>query len=55
MKKLVLLTTAMVLSLGVAQADVYVNGYYKKNGTYVKQHYRTNRDGYKYNNYSYGK
>lgn len=36
----------------VCLADVYVNGYYKQNGTYVQPHYRSNPDGYSYNNYS---
>lgn len=34
-------------------ADVYVNGYYRKNGTYVQPHYRSNPDGNPYNNWSY--
>ena len=36
----------------VCIADVYVNGYYRKDGTYVQPHYRSNPDGYRYNNYS---
>ena len=36
-----------------AQSQVYVNGYYKSNGTYVKPHYRTSPDSSPYNNYSY--
>ena len=36
----------------VCFADVYVNGYYRSNGTYVQPHYRSNPDGYSYNNYS---
>ena len=31
----------------------YVNGYYRSNGTYVRGHYKTSPDQYKYNNYSY--
>lgn len=31
---------------------VYVKGYYRKDGTYVKGHYRTAPDGNPYNNYS---
>jgi hypothetical protein len=30
----------------------YVKGYYRKNGTYVSGHYRTNRDNSFWNNYS---
>lgn len=55
MKKTILGIIAIAMLSITAQADVYVNGYYKDNGTYVKPHYRSNPDGYKYNNYSYGK
>lgn len=34
-------------------AQVKVKGYYKKNGTYVQPHYRSNPDGNPYNNWSY--
>lgn len=43
------------LALGLstaAIADTYVNGYTKKNGTYVESHHRTNQDENKFNNYS---
>lgn len=33
-------------------ADVYVNGYYKSNGTYVQPHYRTNPNNTIRDNYS---
>lgn len=33
--------------------EVYVNGYFRSDGTYVSGHYRTTRDNYKSNNYSY--
>ena len=33
-------------------ADVRVSGYYRKNGTYVQPHYRSNPDGNFYNNWS---
>ena len=36
----------------VCIADVHVNGYYRNNGSYVQPHYRSNPDGYSYNNYS---
>jgi hypothetical protein len=55
MKKFVLATLA-ALSIaavsGAASADVYVNGYYRSDGTYVQPHVRTNPDGNPYNNYS---
>ena len=34
-------------------AQVKVKGYYRKDGTYVKPHYRSNPDGNPYNNWSY--
>lgn len=55
MKKLVLLIVAISIASISLQADVYVNGYYRNNGTYVQPHYRSNPDGNPYNNYSYGK
>lgn len=36
-----------------AEARVYVRGYYRKDGTYVRPHYRTAPDSNPYNNYSY--
>ena len=33
--------------------DIYVNGYYRKDGTYVQGHYRTRSNGSKEDNYSY--
>lgn len=35
-----------------AEALVGVKGYYRKDGTYVRPHYRTNPDSYTYNNFS---
>ena len=34
-------------------ADVYVSGYTRKDGTYVQSHYRSSPDGNPYNNWSY--
>jgi len=34
-------------------ADQYIDGYYRKDGTYVKPHWRSDPDGDPYNNYSY--
>lgn len=39
-------------SFGQNSDDVYVNGYYKKNGTYVESHYRTSPNNTKEDNYS---
>ncbi|OCT15816.1 hypothetical protein A8709_09305 [Paenibacillus pectinilyticus] len=36
-----------------AEAAVHVKGYYRKNGTYVSPHYRSDPDGIKSNNWSY--
>ena len=38
--------------VGTAQADEYVNGYVRKDGTYVQPHYRTAPDSTIQNNYS---
>ncbi|MGJ3194706.1 hypothetical protein [Peribacillus frigoritolerans] len=35
-----------------AYADVHVNGYFRKNGTYVQPHYRSDPDGVVFNNFS---
>lgn len=47
---LILLTLIMTLQ---ATAQVKVKGYYRKDGTYVQPHYRSNPDGNPYNNWSY--
>ena len=58
MKKLLILGVLALIGLFVlgfsskTYAVVRVNGYYKKSGTYVAPHYRSNYDSYKYNNYS---
>ena len=36
----------------VTNADVYVRGYRRSNGTYVQPHYRSNPDGIRSNNWS---
>lgn len=56
MKSILSAIFAVALSgLGVTTAvadDVYVNGYYKSNGTYVQPYYRTSPDDSLLNNYS---
>lgn len=53
MKKLIFFTIAMLaFSSTPAFADKWVNGYYKKDGTYVQGHYRSSPDSYRYNNRS---
>lgn len=37
----------------IADAAVRVKGYYRKDGTYVSPHYRSNPDGNPYNNWSF--
>jgi hypothetical protein len=38
--------------IGIASADTWVKGYFRKDGTYVNGHYRSDPDGYFWNNYS---
>lgn len=35
-----------------ADAAIKVRSYFKKSGTYVQSYYRSNKDSYKFNNYS---
>lgn len=35
-----------------ANADTYVHGYTRRDGTYVQPHYRSNNDGVRDNNWS---
>lgn len=49
----VLLIVLTVLMSFQILAQVKVKGYYRKDGTYVKPHYRSNPDGNPYNNWSY--
>jgi hypothetical protein len=54
MKKITLLAVVFVLGwLGVAQAQVWVDPYTRRDGTYIGGHYRSNPDGNPYNNWSY--
>jgi hypothetical protein len=50
--KHILFLLCLLLSISVF-SQVKVNGYYRKNGTYVAPHYRSSPDGNPYNNYSY--
>ncbi|MHB9100778.1 MAG: hypothetical protein ACYC2E_04615 [Sulfuricella sp.] len=51
MMKLILAAMLVAVSLS-ALADEYVNGYTKRDGTYVAPHYRTTPDSTLNNNYS---
>lgn len=42
----------MLLVAATASADQWVNGYTKKDGTYVEGHYRSSPNQYRYDNYS---
>ena len=52
MKRLALIgcSVAMVIGASTASADQWVNGYTKKDGTYVQGYYRSSPDSYRYNN-----
>jgi hypothetical protein len=51
MRKLMLALLAAAMPV-VASAQVYVQGYTKRDGTYVAPHYRSSPDGNSHNNYS---
>lgn len=53
------LTTILIVFISIfcfntlfAQSDVYVNGYFKKNGTYVQPHFKTAPNSSMFDNYS---
>ena len=53
-RKAFIVSGLILLSLsGVAFADEYIQGYQRKDGTYVQPHYRSQPDGNPYDNYSY--
>ena len=56
MRKLLLMglsaLSLLVVDISTAMADQYVRGYYRRDGTYVQPHYRSDPDGYFWNNYS---
>ena len=50
---IILATTMTMASLATStSASVFVNGYFKGNGTYVAPHFRSSPDGFTFNNYS---
>ncbi len=49
---ILVVTLITLVATTVANADVYVRGYHRSNGTYVQPHYRSNPDGNPYNNWS---
>lgn len=53
MRKLVIAILFMLSVATVVSArDTYVNGYYRKDGTYVQGHYKTPQNNNFYDNYS---
>lgn len=53
MKKLKLMIALSIVSIPcIGQASDFVNGYTRRDGTYVQPHFRSERDGNPYNNYS---
>ena len=51
--KIITVFVAIALSgIAMSQSQVYVNGYYKSNGTYVAPHYRTAPNNNVYDNWS---
>ena len=52
MKKIIIIVVALSFVPAVSLAG-RVRGYYRKNGTYVKPHYRTNPNSTRRDNYSY--
>ena len=43
----------ILIPVFLVEGQVYVRGYYRKDGVYVRPHYRTYPDGIPYNNYSF--
>lgn len=42
----------LLWEIGIGQADTYVDGYYRSNGTYVEPHYRSDKNSTVYDNWS---
>lgn len=53
MKKLFLALILVLMAVPAFARDVHVNGYTRKDGTYVAPHYRSAADNTVTNNYSY--
>lgn len=57
-KRIILFVSALavifggVISASSADASTRIRGYYRKSGTYVAPHYRSDSDGYRWNNWS---
>lgn len=56
MKKVISVMLMVISMMGIcsiAFADQYVRGHVRRDGTYVQGHYRSDRDGYRENNWSH--
>ena len=51
--RLITLICLPIISPFMVDDALRVNGYFRKDGTYVQPHYRSNPDGNPYNNYSF--
>lgn len=51
MKYMLMIMVAVMANIAIAK-DVYVNGYTRKDGTYVQPHHRSAPDNNQYNNWS---
>lgn len=49
---LLVVVACFAMNLATAQADTYVRGYHRSDGTYVRPHYRSSPDGSYNNNWS---
>lgn len=52
MKRTIMIAAAFVLVASTAMGDEYVNGYSRKDGTYVPSHYRSDRNDTTLDNWS---
>ena len=53
MKNLVItILLSIIGGIWVLNAQTYVNGYYRKDGTYAQGHYRSNKNNTNHDNYS---
>lgn len=55
MKRIITVASLLATVIGIAgpaQADVYVDSYYRSNGTYVEPYYRSSPNSSVYDNYS---
>ena len=53
-KQILTILAALAIGAGSLKADVFVNDYYRSNGTHVESHYRTCPNGTRSDNYSSG-